>query len=374
MMLSLLLLLAIEPVPYPTQGLTGDALVTHIEQRIKDQGGTPIIEGTVFHMFYRAEDGREPKILGDFDRWRRGRKPAGTPMTHLAGNWYHFGVPAQPKARLEYLIEVDGKHGPDPRNPRKVASFSGDTSVAQMPDYPDHPELERRPGVPAGKLESFSFKSNLRRNERQVHVYTPAGYGEHRGKLPTLYIADGSAYAKRGKVPTILDNLIADQKIPPVIAVFVDPVDRWLEYRMFTLFRLMLLEELMPHLKQKWRIDSDRQVLIGGSRGGLSTLDLVTIHPDKFIGAIAFAPAGTETDFGTQLRRMEGDPRPQIHILTGSYDFWLPNSVDYYGVMKEKGYRVHFREEPIGHSIYSWHGYLDELLIPILAKATRQQR
>lgn len=366
MILSFLYFLVLEPVPFPSNGLQGDALARYIEARINEQGSTPVIENAVFHFFYQASEGETPKILGDFDRWRRGRNPTATPMIRLTDDWYHFGVAVRPQTRIEYLIETKGVQSPDPRNPHQVMSFFGPISVAQMPDHPKHPELVQQAGVPRGNLESFRFKSQFRRNERDVQVYTPPHYEDAREKLPTLYFGDGGGYLKMGNVPIILDNLIAEGKIPPVIAVFVAPVDRWLEYRMFTLYRLMLLEELIPHLTEKWRIDNQRQVIIGSSRGGLSAIDLVVTHPDRFIGCIAFAPAATETDFLTQLQRMEGDPRPQIHILSGTYDFWLPSSRAIFEIMKKKGYQVAFREEPIGHSIPAWRGYLDELLPPIL--------
>ncbi len=50
-------------------------------------------------------------------------------------------------------------------------------------------------------------------------------------KLPCIYVTDGYEYLhpKLGNMSTVLDNLIEDKEISPVIAVFIDdgaPVDR----------------------------------------------------------------------------------------------------------------------------------------------------
>ena len=74
----------------------------------------------------------------------------------------------------------------------------------------------------------------------------------------------------------------------------------------------------------------------------------------------------TETDFTALLRRMQVDRRPRFSILVGTYDFWRPSGLEVVGIMREKGYRLEFREEPIGHSVYAWRVFLDEMLPPLL--------
>ncbi len=361
-----LLSIAIESVPFPSGGLEGEALANHIEERIRANGGTPLIMGHAVHFFYKANPGEEPRIDGDFIFWRSGRNQTGRVMEDLGGGWYHYGIELRARARIEYLFRIGETQRIDPRNPNVGASWSGQVSLVRMPDYPPQPELEPREGIARGELSRFRFKSKIRRNERDVHVYTPAGYQRQKGAFPVLYFGDGTLYVEVAKIPRILDNLIADKTIPPVIAVFIDPVDRWLEYRTFTLYRGMMLEELMPHLKQHWRLDETRQVIIGSSRGGMSSLDLALTHPDRFMGCIAFAPAVTETDFPALLRRMEVDRRPRFSILVGTYDFWRPSCLEVVEIMQEKGYRLEFREEPIGHSVNAWRVFLDDLLPPLL--------
>lgn len=350
---------------FPTGGLQGEALARAVAQQVNENGGTPIINGQTVHFLYKATNNEKPRIKGDFDNWRRGRNPDSTAMKHLAGNWYHFAIKALPESRIEYLLEIEGKDQADPRNPLMGESWSGKISLVQMPDFPKQPELETRNDIPHGRVVDFTFKSALRRNERKVFVYTPPEYNENRF-YPTLYIGDGTYYVEMGDMPNILDNLIAEKTIPPVIAVFIDPVDRWLEYRMFTLFRGMMLEELMPHLQEKWGIDTSQQILIGGSRGGMAAIDLALTHPKTFSGVLAFAPAVTETDFMAVLKRMKPDTHTQYRILVGNYDFWHPTAKEIGQVMKAKGYDISYKEKPVGHSIHAWRMFLDEELPPLL--------
>ena len=359
------LLSAGESVPFADRNLKGAALSAHIEETIQAHGGTPVIEDNVFHFFYRAEK-EVPRIDGDFTFWSRGRNQFGIAMTELGDGWYHYGLASHPQARVEYVFRLGDEVRTDPRNAHVVKGWSNQVSVAQMPDYPSQPELLKREDTARGELTTFSFKSDIRRNQRDIHVYTPPGYDKEKGNFPVLYFGDGTPYVERALLPQILDNLIADKTIPPVIAVFIDPVDRWLEYRMSTLYRSMMLEELIPHLAKKWRLDQNKQILIGGSRGGLGALDLALNHPDRFAGVVAIAPAVTGTDFTTQLRRMQVDLRPRFAILIGTYDFWRSSGLEVVDVMQTKGYRLSVREAHIGHTINAWVGYLDELLPDVL--------
>ena len=57
-------------------------------------------------------------------------------------------------------------------------------------------------------------------------AYTPFGYDDMQN-LPVIYVTDGQEYARDdlGSMVIVLDNLIADGAIEPLIAVFIDPRD-----------------------------------------------------------------------------------------------------------------------------------------------------
>src|SRR5262245_9519003 len=99
-----------------------------------------------------------------------------------------------------------------------IALCSTATAQEQVPAY-----LQARP-VPHGKVESHSYKSKSLGTDRKVVVYTPPGYESSTTRYPVLYLLHGAgstetSWTERGKAHVILDNLIADGKLKPLVVV-----------------------------------------------------------------------------------------------------------------------------------------------------------
>src|SRR5262249_6513358 len=95
-----------------------------------------------------------------------------------------------------------------------VSSFGQDPKPAY---------LEVR-SVPHGTVQSHSYKSRSLGTDRRVVVYTPPGYPNSSNKYPVLYLLHGAgnietSWTERGLAHVILDNLIADGKLKPVVVV-----------------------------------------------------------------------------------------------------------------------------------------------------------
>jgi hypothetical protein len=81
-----------------------------------------------------------------------------------------------------------------------------------------------RDGVPHGKLERVDYDSKTVGVKRWMEVYTPPGYSTDR-KYPVLYLLHGIGgnenreWTRNGAV-NVIDNLVADKKIEPMIVVF----------------------------------------------------------------------------------------------------------------------------------------------------------
>ena len=115
---------------------------------------------------------------------------------------------------------------PDPLNPKRyrvdpesvdAPEFRGN-SVLEMPDAPPQPWIAQRPDVPAGRVEKHRYKSAALNNEREIAIYLPPQYSPHAEPYPLLVLFDEEAYLSLVPTPTILDNLISEGRIPPVIA------------------------------------------------------------------------------------------------------------------------------------------------------------
>ena len=64
---------------------------------------------------------------------------------------------------------------------------------------------------------------------------------------------DGGEYLHRGRLPTVLDNLIFGGEIGPLIAIMVDPVMRGREYRASEEYAAFLESELLPYVEGRYR-------------------------------------------------------------------------------------------------------------------------
>ena len=186
-----------------------------------------------------------------------------------------------PDARLDYKIIVDGAYLLDPLNPRTQLGGYGPNSVLYMPEYRYPEETLPRPGVAQGQLsEPLTIRSRALGYDVQYQVYTPAGY-ETLQDLPVIYATDGQEYAHpdMGALPIVLDNLIADGAIRPVLAVFIDMRDPATGgNRRETLlvandrFQQFLVAELVPAIDQAYRTRAaaDGRAILGTSLGGLA--------------------------------------------------------------------------------------------------------
>jgi enterochelin esterase-like enzyme len=144
---------------------------------------------------------------------------------------------------------------------------------------------------------------------RRIFVYTPPGYSAGR-KYPVLYLLHGiggdETEWERFAVPDlILDNLLADGKLVPMIVVMPNgrarPNDR-AEGNIFSLesvkafaaFDRDLLGDVIPAIEARYSVQADREhrALAGLSMGGGQTLNIGLAHLDTFawIGAFSAAP------------------------------------------------------------------------------------
>jgi enterochelin esterase family protein len=87
--------------------------------------------------------------------------------------------------------------------------------------------------------------------------------------------------------PTILDNLRADGRIPPVVAVFVSQVDRARELACNEDFGAFVATELIPWAQERYHAGKTASdvVVAGSSFGGLAAAFVALRHP-RVIGNV----------------------------------------------------------------------------------------
>lgn len=342
-------------------GLSAEAANERLAGWLSSQETLPYCEGDMAYFVVEWAGPDAPGILGNFNDWGGSWRleNEGELCTRLGvSDYWVLRKTFAEDARLEYVVRRGEEYDVDALNPEKVFYFDRHHSVLKMPKFKPHEALNGVAKAGAGKLETVLFESVEFREQREVVVYTPPAFELGRS-YPLLIVGDGKAYLEMGSFPQILDWLISEGRIPPLVAAFSDPGNRHLEYRMSTKHRLHILEEVMPLMRDRFgagRSAADTY-LCGGSRGGLMVLDLATSHPGSFAGCLAFAPAVEGTDFLALRARLDAG-KTKLFLLVGDYDSWREDGLATARILSARGWSLRKEDIPHGHSIYSWRHYL----------------
>ncbi len=181
------------------------------------------------------------------------------------------------------------------------------------------PWTEPRPDLPGGKVKAFTVESKIYGQARTVWVYTPVGYDPARKSPYDLVVCfDGAFYGAMGDIPlpTILDNLTAAGKLPPMVALLIDNgrgAKRIAELGNSARFAQWLGEELMPWLHQGWNVTAEpaRVIVTGSSAGGLAAAYVAFRRPELFGNVLSQS--------GAFWRGNEGNNDPPYEWLTSQF-------------------------------------------------------
>ena len=116
----------------------------------------------------------------------------------------------------------------DPLNPKKyfmpanlcIGDRDHEMSLLEMPQAPIYPWSKE--SKPLGKVFEEQVPSRYLEKGRDVYVYLPPGHDPHRKvQYPLLVAFDGFAFKEHYHASAILDYLISEGKIEPLVAVMI---------------------------------------------------------------------------------------------------------------------------------------------------------
>ena len=328
--------------------------------------GTPLIDGLTVHFVYYDPRAHHVAVTGEFTDW--GRTGATMPLAPLRHTGiFHSTLELEGPARLEYKVVVDGWVIADPLCPHTVDNgMGGQNSYFVVGDFHESPELSWAPTIPHGRVEEFDLESRLLGNRRRLHIYLPPSYDvERTRRFPTLYVHDGGEYLHRGRLPTVLDNLICGGEIGPLIAVMVNPVVRGREYRASEDYAAFMELELLPHIEERYRTLAQREArgVMGSSLGGLSAFYVALSRPHLFsrVGGQSSALHLEEAKIAALLTRLSA--RTTFYVDVGRYEpRYLPTHQRIVTMLNALGYPCVFQQLGAGHNWTSWRAHLKDLL------------
>ncbi|MFX0207692.1 MAG: alpha/beta hydrolase [Candidatus Hodarchaeota archaeon] len=208
----------------------------YISWQETDGGGFPAIQNNshVVFIYYNETTVIEScAIIGDFSAYNA------INMTRLAPNvsFYYYSLSnnvlqfphisfefkVEPTTRIDYFFMINGddEWQVDPRNPRQSPfTFGQNASELAMPQFQQPVDIIHRPEIPHGTVTTLQTPWA----NPKVQIYLPPNYNPL-GSYPTLYTGDGSYYITLMSMIDTLDNMIATQRIEPIITVFIDHKD-----------------------------------------------------------------------------------------------------------------------------------------------------
>lgn len=323
-------------------------------------------------LLFRGKGINTLSWAGDFNGWNAGSN--GWTGQRLEGTniwWLLKTFPAD--ARLDYKVVANGNWLLDTDNPFTQYSGFGPNSELRMPEWTFPEETRLHNGVLRGTLsEPKTITSSVQNLGYQVRyrVYTPNNYA-NLNQLPVVYVTDGHEYAddRLGAMLIVMDNLIHQGRIRPIMAVFIDPRDpatgnnrRMSEYRANIRFANFVADELVPFIDQSYKTDTaaSKRAILGTSLGGWNSAYFGFTRPDRFRLIGIHSPAFDHAI----LQNYQNSPQLplKIYMSTGTIFDTQNQARNMKAIMVEKGYPLRYTEVNQGHSWGNWRALIDEPL------------
>jgi enterochelin esterase family protein len=333
----------------------------------------------------------------------------------------------------------------DPHTPGYVAArelpdgsnapTNADGNFILGPTHNPAPETTVREGVPHGTIYEFTMNSadskiypGIAREANTVGVVDPADPGKLKvtTSLPAPYTRRVTVYVPKQYTPgtvapfivgadgpdnalfTALDNLIAERRVPVMIAISISNgggdaqgSERGLEYdTMSGLYAEFVENEVLPLVEKQYNVkltkDPDGRATMGGSSGGSCALIMAWYHPELYHRVLTYSgtyvnqqwPHNAETPHGAwefhehlipnspvkPLRIwMEVGDRDLLNpnVMRDNMHDWVVANEDMAKVLAAKGYHYQFvfahNAGHVDHAVkqqtlpealkYVWQGY-----------------
>ncbi len=282
-------------------------------------------------------------------------------------------------SRLDYKIVLNSTNWIiDLANPLRQNSGYGENSVLKMPYYEEPHQTIYQNGITYGTFSTrqIIYSTQLAYNVA-YRIYTPFGY-ENLSNLPVIYITDGQEYADGtlGCMLNVLDNMIHEGSIKPVIAVFIDPRNtetaenrRVTELNCNPQYAKFLATELVPHIDTTYKTAPLREsrAILGTSMGGLNSAYMGATYSNIFKLIAIQSPAFWYNN--SVYTPYENGPMLNLKIFlsTGTIFDTQPEALRLKAILQAKGYPFKYIETNESHSWGNWKALLDDVLIYFFA-------
>ncbi len=335
-------------------------------QRAKEFGN-PVIQGNRATFLWEGKTA--PHLISDIHGWEENPKPfkriSSTLTLASPKTMWSCSLTLPRDAYLEYALydPVSQQRFTDPLNRKSVSNGVGSrNNFFYMPETMPSPFSMRRADVPTGALTPHRVDTWTLQDfgERDVWLYKPPV----KEAVPLLLVYDGYDYLHRGRLATIVDNLIADKRIHPIAMAFLQngKSRRTLEYACSDATLAWIYHEILPLARKQLNLldvkDNPGSFgVLGASFGGLMAIYTGLRLPEIFGNALSqsgvFEMEGR--DFAAVDLIRHGQAK-QLHLWmdAGKLEWLVEDNRRIHRLLVEKEYHVAYREFTGGHCYTAW--------------------
>jgi enterochelin esterase-like enzyme len=319
-----------------------------------------------------------------------------------------------PEQLFGYSFSVDGVKALDPSNGETQRDGQRYDNLVLIPGAGSADWTFK--DVPHGTMQAVWYASpTLNQGRRRMMVYLPPGYETGKADYPVLYLLHGGggdedAWVTMGRANVILDNLIAQNRIKPVVVVMpngntTQTVSQGYGYGQIPPAQAVqapapppvqaaaaaalpagppaqrpppppqpwegsypqsLVNDVVPFVESHFRVKKQKESrgIAGLSMGGGHTLVATNNAPGVFdyVGVFSAGQRGDEDAFAGQLAAQKAAGIKFYWVGVGTEDFARDGSVKVYESVKRAGIPSSYREIPGRHYWFLWRDFLVKYL------------
>ena len=310
------------------------------------------------------------------------------------GVWEYKSEPLKPEL-YNYSFIIDGFTATDPNNPFLIRDVATVTNIFIIGG--GHADLYRTNDIAHGTVTLRWYESLVLGMDRRITIYTPPGYEKSSEEYPVLYLLHGAggdeeAWISLGRTAQIIDNLIAQGKVKPMIVVMPNgnviqdaaPGEGSMGFYkpQFMVPKTMdgtyeaSFKDIIGFVESNYRVKADKsnRAIAGLSMGGFHTMHISRFYPNTFdyIGLFSAAIMPREDATGVVYSDIDRTLKTQMDngfalywIAIGKTDFLYKANTDYRKKLDDMGMKYEYVESEGGHTWRNWRIYLS-MFAPML--------
>jgi enterochelin esterase-like enzyme len=298
-----------------------------------------------------------------------------------------------------YTFSVDGVRMLDPANVDTYRDGRQLFSIFIVPGS-ESALYQHNPEIPHGVVRQVWYPAPSMKMTRRAYIYTPPGYETGSGRYPVLYLhpggnGDEAGWIQLGRLPQIMDALIAQGKAKPMIvvmqninprqsvapgdalgmeapAVGAQPAGRnqrstpnWPLSEGHKIIGESLVKDLIPFVEKNYRVDArpESRAIAGLSQGGGPVVVATNRYPKLFgyIGLFSSRPLFDDAAL-KDLAGLKAAGMVKFYwVSAGDTDFAHDAAKADFEVIQKLGFNTRWVETHGAHTWFIWRNHIAQL-------------